>query len=267
MLEGIRNLGAAGYAVVPLQKHLTCIPSRARNCFLLARKQQTGDVSQQRKTTETGREENRTATSPHRMDNRTATLQSPHRVGNRTATLQSPHRSGNRTATLQSPHRAGNRTATLQSPHRAGNRTATLQSPQRTGNRTATPQSMHRASGRATPLTTERSRHRAAIMISPQQRPGHRTARGNKSKQQTVRETQKSPVKQNKARNKQQQKKTCDINKKVLRENQSLNSSVDSDTFIRGKTSGTGLRERSNVPDNISPTNIVPKHWKQKAKR
>ncbi|WAR13320.1 hypothetical protein MAR_027500 [Mya arenaria] len=37
VLEGIRSLAEAGYATVPLPKHLTIIPTRARNSFLLAR--------------------------------------------------------------------------------------------------------------------------------------------------------------------------------------------------------------------------------------
>ena len=227
VLEGIRNLAAAGYATMPLQKHLTCIPSRARNCFLLARKQQTSDASQQRK---------QTLSEPlsERVENRTATS-SPQRVGSRTATLQSPQRVGNRTATLQSPQRAGNRTAALPSPQRS--------------------------SKRATPLTSQRVSNRTAQLQSPQQRAV--------TKQQTVKETWNTPEKRNKAAEKQRQKKKTDINKKVLKENQSLNSSVDSDklSVVEGKKSNTGLRERSKVHHNISSRNLVPKQLKRKTER
>ena len=46
VLEGLRNLAAASYATVPLPKHLTCIPSRARNTFLLGKAQKTVPSSQ-----------------------------------------------------------------------------------------------------------------------------------------------------------------------------------------------------------------------------
>ncbi|XP_045193644.2 uncharacterized protein LOC123549541 [Mercenaria mercenaria] len=50
VLEGLRNLAAASYATVPLPKHLTCISSRARNTFLLAKPQKTVNTSSQNVT-------------------------------------------------------------------------------------------------------------------------------------------------------------------------------------------------------------------------
>ncbi|XP_064611216.1 centromere protein N-like [Liolophura sinensis] len=38
VLEGLRNLGDRGLASVPLPKHLTCVPSRAKNYFILGDK-------------------------------------------------------------------------------------------------------------------------------------------------------------------------------------------------------------------------------------
>lgn len=46
VLEGLRNLAAASYATVPLPKHLTCISTRARNTFLLAKSQKNVNASQ-----------------------------------------------------------------------------------------------------------------------------------------------------------------------------------------------------------------------------
>lgn len=46
VLEGLRNLAAASYATVPLPKHLTCVPSRARNTFLLGKQPKTVTSSQ-----------------------------------------------------------------------------------------------------------------------------------------------------------------------------------------------------------------------------
>lgn len=54
VIEGIRNLATRGFATVPLPKHLTIIPNRARNCFILARpsKHNTTQSNTQRKDKE-----------------------------------------------------------------------------------------------------------------------------------------------------------------------------------------------------------------------
>ena len=77
VLEGIRNLGATGFATVPLPKHLTCVPSRARNYFLLAKKQQTSHQSNSERGVD--------RTTSHQEQRQTANQSTPVRTQNRTA--------------------------------------------------------------------------------------------------------------------------------------------------------------------------------------
>ncbi|KAL4235128.1 hypothetical protein ACF0H5_006766 [Mactra antiquata] len=46
VLEGFRNLATAGYAKVPLPKHLTCVTTRAKNKFLLMKPQNKENKTQ-----------------------------------------------------------------------------------------------------------------------------------------------------------------------------------------------------------------------------
>ena len=104
VLEGIRNLGVAGFATVPLPKHLTCVPSRARNYFLLAKKQTPSQLL------DTERQPAKSAVPGVREQDRTTKSSTPDRVQNRTA--RSPSlRERDKTVTGSLSHREQNRTA------------------------------------------------------------------------------------------------------------------------------------------------------------
>ena len=165
VLEGIRNLGTNGFATVPLPKHLTCVPSRARNYFLLAKKQ---TASQPEDTT------GRSAVSLEQ--NRSTRHSSPVRVPNRTATPSEQ----NRTGQVRRSHTSHS------SPVRVPSRTATPNEQNRTG---------HISKSRTSHSSPERVPNRTAkdVTTSNEQ---NRTAHGSISQNRTV--THSSPGKVNK---------------------------------------------------------------------
>ena len=199
VLEGIRNLGTNGFATVPLPKHLTCVPSRARNYFLLAKKQTASQPHDTTGRSAVSMEQNRTTrhSSPVRVPNRTATPSEQNRTGqvirshtshsspvmvpSRTAVPNEQNRTGQvkkslmqqrRTASHSSPERVPNRTAIDVTTPRGQNRTARGSISQTEHNRTvshsvshSSPGKVNKRTGRESVSLNENSRAKPSLTL------------------------------------------------------------------------------------------------------
>ena len=243
VLEGIRNLGTNGFATVPLPKHLTCVPSRARNYFLLAKKQ---TASQPHDTT------GRSAVSMEQ--NRTKRLSSPVRVPNRTATPSEQNRTGQVTrshTSHSSPVRVPSRTATPNEQNRTGqvkkslmkqSRAASHSSPERVPNRTARDVTTPREQNRTARGSISQTEHNRTVTHSSPGKVNKRTDRESVSLNENSRAKPSLPLRE---RNQMEGSGSVSVKKQDSKVGGSVLLNVQ-----KGKQSGETSRKEKNVKSN-----------------